>query len=289
MQYSSTNAAKSIFPHSKRSENVWWGNPLNKEIHSDHSANHMLQAGSRHNEKKVSKKKLFPSMNALSHMAREDPLADRNLSDLQQEHRMGTSIMAVCYNGGVIMGADTRTSTGSYVASRVTNKINPISEKIYVARCGSAADSQAIIDIVKYNIAIHNIELNTLPMVSAAANVFKYFLYNNKGNLSTGIICAGWDSHNGGSVYSIAGGGTILKVPIMFMGSGSTYVYALVDAEWRADMNKEEAQQLVKKALSHCIARDGSSGGCIRLVSIDKDGVEKTFIAGEKVPSHNFD
>lgn len=278
---------KSIFPHSKRSENVWWGNPLNKQLSSDHSANHMLHSGSRH-EKKVSKKKLFPSMHAPSHMAREDPLADRNLSDLQQEHRMGTSIMALCYDGGVIMGADTRTSTGSYVANRVSGKLNPISANIYVARCGSAADSQAIIDIVKYNIGIHHIELNTLPLVSTAANVFKYFLYNNKGHLSTGIICAGYDSHNGGSVYSIAGGGTLLKVPIMFMGSGSTYIYALVDAEYRADMSKEEAKQLVQKALSHCIARDGSSGGCIRMVTIDKDGVETSFIPGNKVPDHNF-
>jgi hypothetical protein len=32
------------------------------------------------------------------------------------EHSMGTSIMAVAFDGGVVMGADSRTSTGSYVA-----------------------------------------------------------------------------------------------------------------------------------------------------------------------------
>lgn len=38
-------------------------------------------------------------------------------------------------------------------------------------------------------------------------------------------------------------------------------------------MTKEEAQQFVRKAISHAMARDGSSGGVIRMVVIDKTGV----------------
>ena len=33
--------------------------------------------------------------------------------------------MAVSFNGGVVLGADSRTSTGSYVANRVTDKLTP--------------------------------------------------------------------------------------------------------------------------------------------------------------------
>jgi 20S proteasome alpha/beta subunit len=29
------------------------------------------------------------------------------------EHRMGTTIVGVCYDGGVVLGADSRTSTGT--------------------------------------------------------------------------------------------------------------------------------------------------------------------------------
>lgn len=38
----------------------------------------------------------------------------------------------------------------SFVASRVTDKITPITEHIVACRAGSAADTQAIADIVKY-------------------------------------------------------------------------------------------------------------------------------------------
>jgi 20S proteasome subunit beta 1 len=58
--------------------------------------------------------------------------------------------MAVEFKDGVIIGADSRTSTGSYVANRVTDKLTKVSSKIYCCRSGSAADTQAIADIVSY-------------------------------------------------------------------------------------------------------------------------------------------
>ena len=50
---------------------------------------------------------------------------------------MQTTIMAAAFDGGVVMGADSRTSTGSYVANRTTDKITPLAERIYI--CRSAA------------------------------------------------------------------------------------------------------------------------------------------------------
>jgi 20S proteasome subunit beta 1 len=38
-------------------------------------------------------------------------------------------------------------------------------------------------------------------------------------------------------------------------------------------MSKKECQDFVKTAISHAMARDGSSGGVIRLVTIDKTGM----------------
>ena len=57
-------------------------------------------------------------------------------------HAPQTTIIAVSFDGGVVMGADSRTSTGSYVANRVSDKITAIHDRIYVCRSGSAADTQ---------------------------------------------------------------------------------------------------------------------------------------------------
>ena len=66
------------------------------------------------------------------------------------EELTGTTIMAVKYKGGIIIGADSRTSIGSYVASRITDKLTKLSDKIYCCRSGSAADTQAIARIVTF-------------------------------------------------------------------------------------------------------------------------------------------
>ena len=50
-----------------------------------------------------------------------------------------TSIIAVEYDGGVVLGADSRTSTGIYVANRVSDKLTQVHDHIYCCRSGSAA------------------------------------------------------------------------------------------------------------------------------------------------------
>ncbi len=38
--------------------------------------------------------------------------------------------MAVAYDGGVVLGADSRTSTGTYVANRATDKLTKLTERV---------------------------------------------------------------------------------------------------------------------------------------------------------------
>ena len=99
-----------------------------------------------------------------------------------------------------------------------------------------------------------------------------------------GIICAGWDEVNGGSVYSIPLGGALIKQPFAIAGSGSTYIMAYCDANWRPNMSREECLTFVKNALSLAMSRDGSSGGVIRTVTINKDGWVKDFTPGNALP-----
>ena len=70
--------------------------------------------------------------------------------------------MAVEFDGGVIIGADSRTSMGSYVSNRVSDKLSEVSEYIYCCRSGSSADTQAITDKVKLYLNLHRWAMITL-------------------------------------------------------------------------------------------------------------------------------
>lgn len=58
----------------------------------------------------------------------------------------GTTIVAVTYAEGVVLGADSRVSTGNYVSNRASDKLTPLHDSIWLLRSGSAADTQLVAD-----------------------------------------------------------------------------------------------------------------------------------------------
>ncbi|GER36145.1 proteasome subunit beta type [Striga asiatica] len=229
---------------------------------------------------------------------------DVTSGDLDAPHSMGTTIIGVTYNGGVVLGADSRTSTGMYVANRASDKITQLTDNVYICRSGSflwckkltacimtfsvlsslAADSQIVSDYVRYYLHQHTIQLGQPATVKVAANLVRLLSYNNKNMLQTGLIVGGWDKYNGGKIYGVPLGGTVLELPFTIGGSGSSYLYGFFDQEWREGMTREEAEQLVVKAVSLAIARDGASGGVIRTVTINEDGATRKFYPGDTHP-----
>lgn len=126
--------------------------------------------------------------------------------------------MAVTFDGGVVLGADSRTSTGNYIANRVTDKLTQLTDnvryinscadhlsssmslmrgwgstsslkipismlavlQVFVCRSGSAADTQAITAYVQYYLHQHQMELNDEILVKTAASFATRMVYSNK-------------------------------------------------------------------------------------------------------------
>eukprot|EP01120_Amphizonella_sp_Union-15-10_P015477 TRINITY_DN7976_c0_g1_i2.p1 TRINITY_DN7976_c0_g1~~TRINITY_DN7976_c0_g1_i2.p1 ORF type:complete len:133 (-),score=21.55 TRINITY_DN7976_c0_g1_i2:63-461(-) len=125
---------------------------------------------------------------------------------------------------------------------------------------------------------------NDMPLVSTAASLVRQLCYNNKEALLAGMIVAGYDPVHGGQVYSIPLGGLLVPRPYAIGGSGSTYIFSFCDANWQDDMTEDQALKFVERALAHAMARDGSSGGIIRTAVINKDGVKRGLVLGDRLP-----
>ena len=53
---------------------------------------------------------------------------------LPRPTHLQTTIMACQYKGGVVLGADSRTSTGTYVANRASDKITQVTDNVWMCR-----------------------------------------------------------------------------------------------------------------------------------------------------------
>ncbi|KAG2498798.1 hypothetical protein HYH03_002992 [Edaphochlamys debaryana] len=208
---------------------------------------------------------------------------DRSSSHAEAAPSTGTTLVACVYNGGVVLGADGRVSIGNYITNRASNKIAPLADSIFLCRSGSAPDTQIVSDNVRHYLAQMTAESGEEPTVQMAAKLAQMISYNNK-HLMAAMLVVGWDKHEGGSVYGAPIGGTLSKEKWSTDGSGSTYIWGFCDSEFRDNMTREEAEQWAINALALAMARDASSGGSVRIITCNAEGVHHRYVWGHEVP-----
>ena len=187
------------------------------------------------------------------------------------------------YDGGVMLAADSRTSSVIYVANRVADKIWPISKNIFALKSGSAADTQFLLQTTKNYIAQFAVDYEDKPPVKVAARILQQYQYEYKDYLSAGIILCGVDNLEGPCIYSVGLGGTTLKQNIAMSGSGSTYVFGYIDNNYKPNMTKQEAKDFLRNAVALAMYRDNYSGGTIRMLDITKDSVTRDYIPFDQI------
>lgn len=108
-------------------------------------------------------------------------------------------------------------------------------------------------------------------------------IYANKDYLTASVMVAGFDE-TGPHIYAIEIDGCISEEPWMLSGSGTTFVFGMMDECYKPDMSKDEIRHLMGTLIKRSIGRDSKSGGFVRIVTIDKNGVEKKYLPYDTVP-----
>jgi len=98
------------------------------------------------------------------------------------------------------------------------------------------------------------------------------------------VIIAGLDEKEGPSIYAVQPSGAAIKQDYALGGSGSGFIFAYVDANFKPNMSLEEAKNLLKKSVSLAMSRDGSSGGIIRILNVTPQSVTREYITHTELP-----
>lgn len=208
--------------------------------------------------------------------------------------KTGTTICAVLWKDGVILGADTRSTGGDIVANKNCEKLHYMAPNIYCAGAGTAADCDKTTANISSQLELHRLNTGRQVRVVAANRLVKQMLFRYQGHIGTYLIMGGVDV-TGPHLYEIAAHGSTSKVPYCTMGSGTLAAMSVLESRWVPDMSEEDAKQLVRDAIRAGIFNDMGSGSYVDLVVIKaNDNVQylRTFdeanVKGERNLKYKF-
>jgi 20S proteasome subunit beta 2 len=158
---------------------------------------------------------------------------------LPQAKKTGTTIVGVVYKDGVVLGADTRATSGQEIAEKNCEKIHYLAPNMYCCGAGTAADTEMITQTMALQLELLRMNTHSNSRVVTACTLLKRRLFRFQGHVSAALILGGCDL-NGPSVYQINPHGSTSQLNYTTMGSGSLASMAVFESSWREDMTEQE-------------------------------------------------
>jgi 20S proteasome subunit beta 2 len=197
-------------------------------------------------------------------------LSMKGSETLPTPKKTGTTIVGLVYKDGVVLGADTRATSGSEVAEKNCEKIHYLAPNIYCCGAGTAADTEMVTQMISSQLELLRMNTHSNSRVVAACTLLKRRLFQYQGHISAALVLGGCDI-NGPAVYQIYPHGSTAKLNYTTMGSGSLASMAVFESSWREDLDEAEAVKLVQRAICAGIFNDLGSGSNCDVCIIRKD------------------
>ncbi|KAL8493480.1 hypothetical protein ACS0TY_024623 [Phlomoides rotata] len=183
--------------------------------------------------------------------------------------KTGTTIVGLIFQDGVILGADTRATEGPIVADKNCEKIHYMAPNIYCCGAGTAADTEAVTDMVSSQLKLHRFHTGRESRVVTALTLLKSHLFSYQGHVSAALVLGGVDV-TGPHLHTIYPHGSTDTLPFATMGSGSLAAMSVFESNFREGLSKDEGIKLVADAICSGIFNDLGSGSNVDICVITK-------------------
>lgn len=192
------------------------------------------------------------------------------MSEDKTELKKGTTTVAMVTRDGVVMATEMRATMGTLIAHKRTNKLFKIDENLGMTIAGLVGDAQTLARYLTAEVKLFRIKNGKPITVNGAATLMANIL-NGRSYYPywVQLIVAGIDEH-GPHVFSLDAAGGSIEDDYVTSGSGSPYVYGVMEDHYRKDVSLREGVELAVRGISMAMKRDAASGDGINLATIDK-------------------
>lgn len=179
----------------------------------------------------------------------------------------GTTIVAVTFDGGIVMAGDRRATAGSMIASRHIEKVFPADEYSAIGIAGSAGLAIELVRLFQLELEHYEKIEGSLLSLDGKANRLATLLRGNLGLAMQGLavvpLFGGYDlARATGRIFSYdVTGGRYEETEHHAIGSGSVFARGSLKKRWRTGLDADGAVEVAVEALVDAADDDSATGG----------------------------
>ncbi|MAE13296.1 proteasome subunit beta [Candidatus Woesearchaeota archaeon] len=200
---------------------------------------------------------------------------------MEESLKTGTTTVGIVCKDALILAADKRATAGHFIADKKVKKVIPINNKIAITTAGTVSDIQLLVKLLKAELKLKEIRTGRENTLKEVANLLAGYMYGNIRNFSvipgiTHFILAGADTDL--HLFDLYPDGAVSEIDdFVSSGSGSVFVYGVLESEYKPGLTEQEGVELAIKCINTAMQRDSASGNGINVVVITKDGVREVL------------
>jgi len=203
--------------------------------------------------------------------------------DFEKRIAKGTTTIGVVCKDGVILATDTRATMGFFIAHKHAKKVYPVAEHLAMTIAGAVGDAQAMVDILKANAELYQLQNEEVMPVSAAARLVANILFSAR--LAPFVLQAliGGVDATGPRIFALDPMGSVTEETCVSTGSGSPIAYGVLESQFKQGMSIKEAIPIILKAVNTAMKRDAASGDSFDISVVTKEGYEELSEEEKKI------
>lgn len=196
------------------------------------------------------------------------------MSDEELNKKTGTTTLGMVCKDGVIIATEQRATMGHLIAHKGTKKLYKIDEHMALATAGLVGDLQVLARYLSAEANLYRLKRDVRMPIKSASTLMSNIMNQRKFMpYYVQLVLGGWDE-TGGHVYSLDAAGGAIPDIYTSAGSGSPFVFGVLEDNFKENMTTDEGVELAVRAITAAKNRDSASGGMIDVAVITKDGFD---------------
>ena len=189
-------------------------------------------------------------------------------SDSPPVLKTGTTTVGIVCKDGVVMGADMRATMGHLIAHKQTQKLFKVDSHLAMTIAGGVGDAQVLVRWLSSEADLYRLKRGYPMSVQAASTLMANILNQRKFAPFYVQLLVGGVDLSGPQIYSLDAAGGSIPDKFVTTGSGSVFVYGVLEDHYKDNMTLDEGLDLAVRGISAAMKRDSASGDGMNVCSI---------------------